>query len=1042
MKRTHLIFVLTLLLFLGSLVTTLDTVRQRDYNLRGYVDATKDANLPFRIPRLGVNAELTQYDAPALERNLSLMEQAHILWVRQSIRWSDIEPSRGEFQWGKTDKIFSVFKQHPQLKPIIVLISEPDWARPNQSTPTAPPTNVDDFATFAGAFAARYAEQVDYYQIWDEPNLIAAWGGQEPSAAAYTSLLAAAYKAIHAADSDATVIAAALAPTTETGPKNISDILYLADLYAFGAKDYMDAVAAKPYGFSNSPEDRTVSQDKLNLSRIIALREVMVRNGDAKKALWASEWGWNSLPKDWSGNPSIWGSVTSDTQANYTLSALNRADREWPWLGGMILSQWQPVAAANDPIWGFALINRNNQATALWGALSLGQSPQHAQNGLYPAVNPFAKYSGVWTFGPLGADIGWVQDSQFSFDFKGSDVALLLRQDNYTAYLYPTIDGQQPNAVPPDASGNHYIVLTSPSQLPEINLIPVARNVPVAPHTLHVVADRGWDRWAIAGFGVSSGSLSLPYDHQIAVGWLTTLFAAISVVITARGLSWGFLQPVARFISQYLNATIQFIVSIFSSLALLVGMMMTWGDGVTGVLRHEPVSLLLAIATSGLIKLQPGFILTVIAALVLLVIFYNHLYIGLALTIFWAPFFLFPVALYKFAFPLVEIMILLTTAAWLLQLFSDHARWRQTAVSQFPFTPIKGFIASRSIVDWLVLIWLLLGVISLLWSARLSNATTELRVMFIEPFLFYMIFRTSKLTRNQILLIVDIFIVAGLIVALIGLFQYVQGQSIITAEAGSRRLASVYGSPNNVALFLGRCIPFALAFALIHVDKRRRIFYALVLIPMGIALLLTQSVGGIFIGVPLSVAAVLLLSLRRRARVVVLGFIVALIIGFAVSLQSERFARVLDFSSGTNFYRVRAWLSAINIIHDHPVTGLGLDQFLYAFRGKYILPDAWQEPNLSHPHNILLDFWVRLGIAGVLLLITLQVAFWRKAIRFYRYLRERDPLYFALIIGVIGSIINLIGHGMIDNSVYVQDLAFVFVLLLALVQVAEERVIY
>ena len=55
------------------------------------------------------------------------------------------------------------------------------------------------------------------------------------------------------------------------------------------------------------------------------------------------------------------------------------------------------------------------------------------------------------------------------------------------------------------------------------------------------------------------------------------------------------------------------------------------------------------------------------------------------------------------------------------------------------------------------------------------------------------------------------------------------------------------------------------------------------------------------------------------------------------------------------------------MIHDHPITGLGLDQFLYAYRGRYILPDAWQEPNLSHPHNILLDFWVRLGIFGVLL---------------------------------------------------------------------------
>ena len=62
---------------------------------------------------------------------------------------------------------------------------------------------------------------------------------------------------------------------------------------------------------------------------------------------------------------------------------------------------------------------------------------------------------------------------------------------------------------------------------------------------------------------------------------------------------------------------------------------------------------------------------------------------------------------------------------------------------------------------------------------------------------------------------VDALIIAGLLVAIIGLWQYLNGEAIITAEGGSRRLASVYGSPNNVALILGRCIPFALAFHLL-----------------------------------------------------------------------------------------------------------------------------------------------------------------------------------------------------------------------------------
>src|SRR5690606_26111930 len=106
-------------------------------------------------------------------------------------------------------------------------------------------------------------------------------------------------------------------------------------------------------------------------------------------------------------------------------------------------------------------------------ALTAFSPPVTAQNGLYPAANPYAEYSGVWTFGLAGADIGWLNDSQLAFDFMGRDVALLLREDDYVAYLYCTIDSQPANALPQDNAGHAYIVLTSASGEPESNLVVV-----------------------------------------------------------------------------------------------------------------------------------------------------------------------------------------------------------------------------------------------------------------------------------------------------------------------------------------------------------------------------------------------------------------------------------------------------------------------------------------------------------------------------------------------------------------------------------------
>ena len=95
------------------------------------------------------------------------------------------------------------------------------------------------------------------------------------------------------------------------------------------------------------------------------------------------------------------------------------------------------------------------------------------------------------------------------------------------------------------------------------------------------------------------------------------------------------------------------------------------------------------------------------------------------------------------------------------------------------------------------------------------------------------------------------------------------------------------------------------------------------------------------------------------------------------------------------------------------------------------MPDAWQEPDLSHPHNFLLDLWIRLGIVGVLLFGVMQRFFWQQNLQNLRSF-PADPLFFALTTGIIGSMVNLLTHGLIDNSIFVSDLAFVFMLLLAL----------
>ena len=109
-----------------------------------------------------------------------------------------------------------------------------------------------------------------------------------------------------------------------------------------------------------------------------------------------------------------------------------------------------------------------------------------------------------------------------------------------------------------------------------------------------------------------------------------------------------------------------------------------------------------------------------------------------------------------------------------------------------------------------------------------------------------------------------------------------------------------------------------------------------------------------------------------------------------------------------------------------------MDNFLYHYRTRYVLPEAWEELNLSHPHNILLDWWTRLGVLGVVALVWLEVAFFRRGLGLYR--RLADPDRRALVLGLMASMVDFLDHGLIDNSYFLVDLAFVFCLTLGVIE--------
>lgn len=1034
MKRVNLSLLLSLTAVLALFVAA-SLLLSRYQQTRGALNGLPPLDSPERVPILGVNVDLRQYDQVELAENLEEIAATGFIWVRQTFDWGEIEATRGAYEWESSDTIVkAVADQGLQL--VAVLQGSPDYVA---AAPGAPPDHQDEFGAFAKAFAERYADQIEVYQVWDEPNLAAGWDGQAADPVAYAALLEAAYTAIHAADVTSFVLAAGLAPTIEKGPANLSDITFLDELYKNGAAPFFDGAAGKPYGFDSGPEDRAIHENELNFSRFLLLRAVMEKHGDAGKPLWASHFGWNSLPPDWSGSPSLWGQTSAETQAAWTVAAYQRALQEWPWTGALILESWQPSAGEDDPRWGFALKGSDGSLSPTAAAIT-DLSPQ-INATLWPGVvgvdNSHLRYSGEWEVSELGADFVEGGGSVVELPFTGDTLAVIARRGNYRAHLYVDVDGEPSTLLPRDSAGRTYLILTDPDYRPRVEMLPVASGDGESIHQVRLEADRGWDQWALVGFAVGRKLNTLPLDLGIAISALIALCAAFfSIRLSARAGWRAALERSASWLKDRLSAGLHQALALLAGITLWFSAALTWGGLLPDLLRRagDGPSLLLTALTAGVFYFSPWLILTLLALTVLFLLIYARPYTGIALLMFFTPYIFFPRQLFDRALSMVEMISLLLFFVWLIRITADRKEkgW-----------PSPGDIWQKmTSLDKAVAGFLLIGIISISWANLKGVAITDLRQMMVEPLIIYLILRTIPFTKAERWQIVDLLILTGAIAAIIGFYQAISGVDLIIAEGSSHRLRSVFGTPNNAALYFERLIPITAAVAVIKGgDQRRRWLYGLAAVLILGATILTMSKGAILLGIPVSLGLILILYLGKKGLYIVGVGVLLIALSLIPLSQIPRFASLFNFSEGSSFFRINLWRSTFSLLKDHPLTGVGLDQFLYAYRGHYIQPQAWQQPDLSQPHNFLLNYWVRLGIFGLIVGVYIQVAFWKLGMNLHRRLKagmrgENWPL----VVGLLGSMAAMLSHGLVDETHFVIDLAFIFYLTLGLIwQISVER---
>lgn len=261
------------------------------------------------------------------------MRDADIVWGRCGFSWRDIETAKGVFNWGTTDEAVAQANARG-LRIYAGLGYTPAWASTGHRQQD-PPTNPQDWYDFVFACVSRYKDSIQYWELWNEPNISGFWAGTRTQF--INNIVKLGADAIHAADPDGFVLAPEISRCC-SGNTWMTECLQQAG-------DRIDIICFHQYDFT-LPSGRLTAIDQMH--------NLIVSLGYDNKPIWITECGWAS---DESG-------VNQQKQGEY-LAAMLAGMPSRPWWRKFFWYQiWEGPPGSGE----FGLLYQNETRKPAWYA--------------------------------------------------------------------------------------------------------------------------------------------------------------------------------------------------------------------------------------------------------------------------------------------------------------------------------------------------------------------------------------------------------------------------------------------------------------------------------------------------------------------------------------------------------------------------------------------------------------------------------------------------------------------------------------------------
>ena len=234
----------------------------------------------------GMNTHMEREPTAHLARNMEVLSQCGVKWIRGWWGWGMCEKEPGKFDWSEYDRQFNtVTAAQMRIMPILLRYystQEQAWTGPiskrSGSGQSQAPIQeypydsvLPEWSVWVGEIAARYKGRIGVYEIWNEPTM-----GSSPHGVLtpqqYAALLNHSTPVIRQQDPQAKVVGFAGVP-----------LPFLKNTLALGTAPLMDVVSEHSYSQIERPEANLPKQTA-------AVRTILAAHG-GDKPIWHTEQG-------------------------------------------------------------------------------------------------------------------------------------------------------------------------------------------------------------------------------------------------------------------------------------------------------------------------------------------------------------------------------------------------------------------------------------------------------------------------------------------------------------------------------------------------------------------------------------------------------------------------------------------------------------------------------------------------------------------------------------------------------------------------------